>query len=173
VIVFKGETRVGDTMTIRLLENGRFEFERTIRLFAEADMKDLRSWHPTDVPGFNKRIADFFRFEHGIRTGRDFVRWFNRKCVGTSNLRVWLTGYIPARYWEDAENKGNLELLCHTMEARVQFQELYHYNKKMVDSFARKRDDELRSSHFINMYGCNEKMVERFHSIGIWNGGQL
>jgi hypothetical protein len=126
-----------------------------------------------DVPGFNKQVSDFFYKEYGIQTGYDLVQWFNKKGAGISNLRARMTGYIPRTHWENTKNKGNLELICHTMEQRVRFQDLYHYNKTMVESFAEKKDYELRYSHLGNMYGCNDKMVERFYSIGIHNGGQL
>jgi hypothetical protein len=77
-------------------------FSRTIRFFAEANMNDLLFWHTMDVPGFNKRIADFFCTEYGIQTGLYLVEWFERKGSGILNLHVRLTGYIPSTYWDDS-----------------------------------------------------------------------
>jgi hypothetical protein len=56
-------------------------FSRTIRLFAEAEMNDLRFLHTMDVPGFNQRIADFFCTEYGIQTGQELVEWFKRSVL--------------------------------------------------------------------------------------------
>ena len=147
--------------------------QSTIRLFAAADVDHLRCWQTTDVPGFNKQVADFFYKEYGIQTGYDLVQWFNKKGAGISNLRVRMIGYIPRAYWKDAENKGDLELICHTMQERKKFQDLHHYNKIYVESFAEKKDWELYYTSLTNMYGCNDKMVERFYSIGIRTPWQL
>ena len=43
----------------------------------------------------------------------------------------------------------------------------------MVESFAEKKDWELYYTYLTNMYGCNDKMVERFYSIGIRTPWQL
>ena len=147
--------------------------QSTIRLFAAADVDHLRCWQTTDVPGFNKQVADFFYKEYGVQTGYDLVRWLSEKCAGIPHLRVRMTQYIPRTHWEDAENKGDLELICHTLEQRARFQNLHHYNKIYVESFAEMKDWELYYTYLQNMYGCNEKMVQRFYSIGIRSPLQL
>ena len=147
--------------------------QSTIRLFAAADVDHLRCWQTTDVPGFNKQVADFFYKEYGVQTGYDLVEWFDWKCGGIVNLRVRMIGYIPRAYWNDAENKGDLELICHTMQERKKLQELYHYNKIMIDAFEEVEEKKLYMFGLVNMYGCNDKMADHLHSIGIHNGGQL
>jgi hypothetical protein len=81
-------------------------FYWTIRVFAEANIIDLGSWHITDVPEINKCIAGYFERCHTVRTGKEQVKWFETKCSIISNLSVYLRGYIFLQWWDDSEQFG-------------------------------------------------------------------
>jgi hypothetical protein len=149
------------------------EVELTISEFVGGDINDLKFWHITDVPGINNRIANYFQLEHKITTGYDLFTWFGSKGYNTTLLRTRLEIETDPEWWKDKKHRGNLDLLCSTLEARVEKHDLNWHEYPSVKAFATAGDEQLSSYTLTDIYGCNCRVAACLAKAGIENGEQL
>jgi vacuolar-type H+-ATPase catalytic subunit A/Vma1 len=73
----------------------------------------------------------------------------------------------------DDEHRGNLDLLCSTLGARVEKHDLNWHEYPAVKAFATASDEELSEFTLTDIYGCNFRVAACLDTAGIKNGEQL
>ena len=142
-----------------------------IRRFAEVDKQDLKSWHPTDIPGVDGRFAAVLKSYH-MHTALDvfdyvifFYSWPTRET---------LKNIIPTGLWLDEGFQGNLEIFMHTMDERVRHQGMETPFDRQVVMFKESDWEQLARYQLADLPGCNWAMHTSIEArTGIRDGRQL